>query len=68
MAVIRLPESTVSSICDITEKWAYWDCGANISGALVGIVSWMKQVTLNGVHRRPALSTDFRERIAITRT
>jgi len=79
MAATQLPEFVTSSVCDITydlERWGQWD---KLEHWLKIVWStspelspeqwdWVKGVTLNGVRRRPMLSTDFREQITITRS
>jgi len=79
MATIQLSESATSSVCDIAydlERWAQWDkleywlkiVWLTSPELLLEQWDWMEKVTLNSVRRRPALSTDLRKWIAITRT
>lgn len=79
MAVIQLPESVIPTICDIAydfERWAQWDkleCWLKIVWLASPELSseqwdWIKEVTLTSVRRQPALSMDFRECIAVTKS
>jgi len=78
-ATIQLPKPVTSSICDIAHdlvRWAQWDklgywlkiVWLTSPGLSLEQWDWIKDVTLNSVRRRPALSMDLREWIAITRT
>jgi len=79
MATIQLSEPVTSSVCDVAydlERWAQWDkleywleiVWLTSPELLLEQWDWIEKVTLNSVRRRPALSTDFRDWITITRT